>query len=45
MGEGLEMMYWVNHHRLLLGNAGGEKRKGGGKWEGGEQLGLCLLLL
>ena len=45
MGEGLKMVDWVDDHSLLLGDAGGEERQGGGEGERGEQLGLSLLLL
>ena len=43
--ECLEVVDRVDHHRLLLGDAGGEERQGGGEGERGEQLGLSLLLL
>ena len=39
------MVDWIDHHSLLLSDAGREKRQGGGEGEGGEQLGLRLLLL
>ena len=45
MRESLEVVDRVDHHRLLLGDAGGEERQGGGEGERGEQLGLSLLLL